>query len=328
MANRTDPLIASVSGTDPQNLMEYITRQRIYDSRYWKEECFGLSVADVLEKAAQQLQCIGGFPTRFLALTLKLLQLHPDTDLMIDTFIQQEDFKYVRALGCLYVRLTGRPVEIYQTLEPLYRDYRPLRVYSAPHWQLLCMDEFIHQLLSTTTSTTASSHLDALNMALPRLPARRTLVEAGYISEERRRSVLQPLLDEDYGGDPLAYLRHKAFVEHCPAAIALWEKRHPPANDSNKSILVDESMMELNVEHGNVHHTEEQKSNEPLPSPHETKAKKKSKKQRNYDNLFSKKSSSSTAAPSNQPSTGAAPEEGSEEYWNEQRSKLGLAPLR
>ena len=53
MANVTDPLAGAVHGTDPQNLMEYITRQRIYDCRYWKEECFGLTAADVLEKATK-----------------------------------------------------------------------------------------------------------------------------------------------------------------------------------------------------------------------------------------------------------------------------------
>jgi len=41
MANVTDPLARSVHGKDPQNLIEYITRQKIYDSLYWKEECFG-----------------------------------------------------------------------------------------------------------------------------------------------------------------------------------------------------------------------------------------------------------------------------------------------
>jgi hypothetical protein len=66
MANASDPLANSLSGSDPQNLLEYITRQKIYDSRYWKEECFGLTVADVLEKAAKQLPCIGGLPTKCL----------------------------------------------------------------------------------------------------------------------------------------------------------------------------------------------------------------------------------------------------------------------
>ena len=49
MANVTDPLARTVHGKDPQNLIEYITRQKIYDSIYWKEECFGLSATDVHE---------------------------------------------------------------------------------------------------------------------------------------------------------------------------------------------------------------------------------------------------------------------------------------
>eukprot|EP00429_Kryptoperidinium_foliaceum_P007262 CAMPEP_0176015504 /NCGR_PEP_ID=MMETSP0120_2-20121206/7372_1 /TAXON_ID=160619 /ORGANISM="Kryptoperidinium foliaceum, Strain CCMP 1326" /LENGTH=144 /DNA_ID=CAMNT_0017348477 /DNA_START=108 /DNA_END=542 /DNA_ORIENTATION=- len=126
MANVTDPLIRALQGSDPQNLMEYITRQKIYDSRYWKEECFGLSVVDVLEKAAS-LTCVGGTmgsasqrPTKFLCLTLKLLQLQPESELIMEEFIQQDHFKYVRALGAFYLRLTGRPADIYESLETLY----------------------------------------------------------------------------------------------------------------------------------------------------------------------------------------------------------------
>ena len=59
MANVTEPLIKSVQGSDPQNLMEYITRQKIYDSRFWKEECFGLTAADVTERAAQCAHWVG-----------------------------------------------------------------------------------------------------------------------------------------------------------------------------------------------------------------------------------------------------------------------------
>ena len=45
MANRTDPLAAQVHGTNPQNLIERILRERIYANRYWKEHCFGLTAA-------------------------------------------------------------------------------------------------------------------------------------------------------------------------------------------------------------------------------------------------------------------------------------------
>ena len=120
MANVTDPLARNIHGTNPQNLIEYITRQKIYDSQYWKEECFGLNAVDIAAKAAQ-LRAVGGSyggnskPTRFLCLILKMLQIQPDEDI-VDELINNEDFKYVRALGAFYLRLTGRPAEIYEKL--------------------------------------------------------------------------------------------------------------------------------------------------------------------------------------------------------------------
>jgi pre-mRNA-splicing factor 38A len=38
-----------------------------------------------------------------------------------------EYFRYVRALGAVYLRLTGHPIEVYKYLEPLFNDYRKLR---------------------------------------------------------------------------------------------------------------------------------------------------------------------------------------------------------
>ena len=43
MANRTLKEAVSVKGTNPQYLIEKIIRTRIYDSKYWKEECFALT---------------------------------------------------------------------------------------------------------------------------------------------------------------------------------------------------------------------------------------------------------------------------------------------
>jgi pre-mRNA-splicing factor 38A len=65
-------------------------------------------------------------PTEFLCLTLKLLQLQPNKDIVME-FIKNEDYKYLRALGAFYLRLVGTSLEIYQTLEPLLNDYRKLR---------------------------------------------------------------------------------------------------------------------------------------------------------------------------------------------------------
>jgi hypothetical protein len=43
MANRTDKGAKVIKGTNPQYLIEKIIRMRIYDCRYWKEECFAVT---------------------------------------------------------------------------------------------------------------------------------------------------------------------------------------------------------------------------------------------------------------------------------------------
>ena len=59
-----------------------------------------------------ELRYIGGVysgnikPAPFLCLTLKMLQIQPEKDIVIE-FIKNEDFKYVRALGAFYLRLIG-----------------------------------------------------------------------------------------------------------------------------------------------------------------------------------------------------------------------------
>jgi pre-mRNA-splicing factor 38A len=52
MANRIDPLAASIKGSDPRNLLEKITREKVYGSVYWKQECFGLTAESIVDKAA------------------------------------------------------------------------------------------------------------------------------------------------------------------------------------------------------------------------------------------------------------------------------------
>ena len=184
MANVTDVFASSVHGTDPQNLIEYITRQRIYDGHFWKQECFGLNAVDVAEKASTNIQCVGGCyggnrqPTRFLALLLKLLQIQPSEDI-VEELIQNEDFGYVRALGAMYLRLTASPPDIYEHLEPLLLDYRRLRVRTINGWDLIPMDEYVQQLLRNDR---------IFDIALPRLPKRSQLEKAGYLDGLPRTS--------------------------------------------------------------------------------------------------------------------------------------------
>jgi pre-mRNA-splicing factor 38A len=63
-------------------------------------------------------------------------------------FIKNEDYKYVRVLGAFYLRLTGRPAEVYQYLEPLYNDYRKVRRrLTSGEYSICHMDELIEELL-------------------------------------------------------------------------------------------------------------------------------------------------------------------------------------
>ncbi|CAM9544295.1 unnamed protein product [Choristocarpus tenellus] len=136
MANVTDPLASSVHGTNPQNLIEKITRQKIYNNLYWKEHCFGLTAETLVDKA-MLLTHVGGTyggiqqPTKFLCLVLKMLQIQPEKEIVIE-FIKNEDYKYVRVLGAFYLRLVGTPPDIFQYLEPLYNDYRKIKMRKTP----------------------------------------------------------------------------------------------------------------------------------------------------------------------------------------------------
>ncbi|XP_066154725.1 pre-mRNA-splicing factor 38 [Euwallacea fornicatus] len=191
MANRTVKDAKSVHGTNPQYLVEKIIRSRIYDSKYWKEECFALT-AELLVDKAMELRFIGGVyggnikPTPFLCLTLKMLQIQPEKDIVVE-FIKNEEFKYVRALGAFYMRLTGSSLDCYKYLEPLYNDNRKLRRQNRQaEFELIHMDEFIDELLREER---------VCDVILPRVQKRHILEENNEI--EAKVSALEDDLDED-----------------------------------------------------------------------------------------------------------------------------------
>ncbi|CAH0403322.1 unnamed protein product [Chilo suppressalis] len=191
MANRTVKDAKSIRGTNPQYLIEKIIRSRIYDSKYWKEECFALT-AELLVDKAMELRYVGGvhggfiYPTPFLCLVLKMLQIQPEKDIVVE-FIKNEEFKYVRALGAFYMRLTGSSVDCYKYLEPLYNDNRKLRRQNREgQYQIVHMDEFIDELLREER---------LCDVILPRIQKRHILEENNEL--EPKISALDDDLDED-----------------------------------------------------------------------------------------------------------------------------------
>jgi pre-mRNA-splicing factor 38A len=130
-AYTTDPFAKTIHGKDPQLLIEKIARDRIRECRYWSEKCFGLDAATLVE-CASKLDCIGGMysemnkPTDFICLVLKMLQIQPSKEVVL-TYIRNEQYKYLRALGAFYLRVIGNAKDIYGYLEPLQNDYRKLR---------------------------------------------------------------------------------------------------------------------------------------------------------------------------------------------------------
>jgi len=171
-------------------LVDRIIRVKIYNDAYWKEFCFGLTTESFIDRAAEIDYVCGTYggrrrPAKFLCLFLKLLQIQPDEDVIME-YIKQAELKYLRALGACYLRISGRPMKVYQTLEPLFADYRKLRYRNIQgKLSLIHMDEFIDWLLREET---------VCDVTMPRLPKRDALEET--LTLPPRQSVLEDDLEE------------------------------------------------------------------------------------------------------------------------------------
>ncbi|KAK6542652.1 U4/U6-U5 snRNP complex subunit prp38 [Orbilia ellipsospora] len=159
----------TIHSMNPLLLIEKIIRERIIESMYWKEQAWGLNAATLLDRAVE-LQYIGGQyanqrPTAFICLILKLLQLNPEREILLE-YLQDDEFKYLRALAAFYVRIAWPAAEVYKTLEPLMTDYRKLRLRTQAGFRLTYVDEFIDDLLTKER---------VCDIALPRMPTRAQL---------------------------------------------------------------------------------------------------------------------------------------------------------
>ncbi|GJE97070.1 pre-mRNA-splicing factor 38 [Phanerochaete sordida] len=181
MANTTVRGALAIHGQNPQYLVETVIRNRIYEDPYWKEHCFALTAETLIDKAIE-LKAIGGVygnnkPTEFMCLLLKLLQIQPEKEILLE-YLQAEEFKYLRALAVMYIRMTFRAVEVYEILEPLLKDFRKIRYRNSGGYHLTFMDEFVDQLLRDER---------VCDIILPRLTKRDVLEDNGEIGPRKSR---------------------------------------------------------------------------------------------------------------------------------------------
>ena len=176
----------TIHNQNPAHLLETAVRDRIIESYYWKEQCFAINEATLCDRAVE-MTFIGGTygqqkPTPFICLALKLLQLLPDRDVVLE-YLHQPDFKYLSALAAFYVRLTFDSVDVYRTLEPLLADYRKIRRRARDGaYSITNIDQFVDDLLTKER---------VCGTSLRKLPPRTILEDLGQL--EARES---PLAEE------------------------------------------------------------------------------------------------------------------------------------
>ena len=143
------------NGLNPATILEKAVRERIVDSYFYKEQCFGVNEADVVDRVVEHVDFIGGVtgtvqkPTPFLCLAFKLLQLAPSDDVLEEYLgYGGEKFKYLRALAVFYIRLTRTDKDVYAKLEPFLEDRRKLRRKGRDGTSLTYMDVFVDDLLT------------------------------------------------------------------------------------------------------------------------------------------------------------------------------------
>lgn len=184
------------NGLNPANIMEKAVKDRITDSYFYKEQCFALNEADIIDRVVEHVRFIGGThgmtqkPSPFLCLAFKLLELSP-SDAILAEYMSYggEHFKYLRALACFYLRLTRQAKDVYETLEPFLEDRRKLRRKGRAGTSLTYMDEFVDDLLNKDRVCATS---------LWKMPKRETLEDLEVL--EPRVSPLgdlEDLLEED-----------------------------------------------------------------------------------------------------------------------------------
>lgn len=200
------------NGLNPATIMEKAVRDRIVDSYFYKEQCFALNEADIVDRVVEHVRFIGGThgasqrPSPFLCLAFKLLELAP-SDAILDAYLRHggEHFKYLRALACFYLRLTRPGKDVYEMLEPYLEDRRKLRRKGRQGTSLTYVDEFVDDLLTKDRVCATSlwkmpkrEVLEDLELLEPRVSP---LGDLEDLLEEEEEQEEEKEEDEDRGGD-------------------------------------------------------------------------------------------------------------------------------
>ncbi|KAL2180896.1 PRP38 family-domain-containing protein [Thermothelomyces heterothallicus CBS 202.75] len=202
----TGPL--APNGLNPATIMEKAVRERIVESYFFKEQCFGVNEADIVDRVVEHVDHVGGVtgtsqrPTPFLCLAFKLLQLAPGDDIL-DEYLHfgGEKFKYLRALAAFYIRLTRPDRDVYVRLEPFLEDRRKLRKKGRNGTTLTYMDEFVDDLLTKDRVCSTSlwkmrrrdilEDLDLLEPRVSPLGTLEDLLEEGEEEEKEEEEAAQ-----------------------------------------------------------------------------------------------------------------------------------------
>ncbi|KAI3658829.1 hypothetical protein MP638_005835 [Amoeboaphelidium occidentale] len=257
------------------NLIEKIIRERIYESVFYKQHCYTAKLTDLLQKASTGNNCIkyvgttfGGNtqPTPFICFLFRLLH-YPQLSLGAVVYCLDRigsEYKYVRALFALYLRMTlpslnsVAAVEVYKLLEPLYQDYRKLRRRRRMDgsFDLIRMDEYIESLLLLNGK-------EDFPLALPPLTKREVLEEIGQL--EKRVSPLQKEYElllksqtdsddsssEDNDSDDVTATSNKKFKLSFKKKIAPVENTKKDVDDESSSENVT-FREEMSIEETNI----------------------------------------------------------------------------
>ena len=137
----------------PQHLIDAPTRQKIYNSVFYQQYCFGVNLVTFVDRA-QLLKGVGGIygtykqPSNFICLFLKLLELEPSNN-VIEHFLSTRvwQMKHLRLLAALYIRFAYPSDDVYLKLEPLLTRYEKVAVLTDEGYVSSHFDEVIDSFL-------------------------------------------------------------------------------------------------------------------------------------------------------------------------------------